>query len=341
MDSNQSSLRIKWPNIPPFLWSAFFILCICSVLELCTYCPWFNSIIPFPSPSIASSFPELDVKFQRFHRTDNIDCLFFGSSMVDADLDPLLFETILHQDGGFQYTCFNMGFSGSMVETSGAVATTLAHWQPLKVVVFGISPIEMDKNYTKTRWIAKMPVFTYYNVAPSITGWLFNTFNLPWYFASLPRLRDVNYVAEQSRWDQLLDDRGVRRSTEVGKIERGNQKALLPGFKINPVDMDVFQSTMTDLKSRGISVIVVEMPVHPEFFPYLVEGGDAKYREEFLFPIEEFLERNDIQFLRTQPVIGNLVEDSHWTNKNHLNFEGAEKFTSFIAHKILSEGFLR
>ncbi len=82
------------------------------------------------------------------------------------------------------------------------------------------------------------------------------------------------------------------------------------------------------------------MPVHPDYFPYLVEGGDSKYEEQFLLPVTKVLETAQIPFIRTQPIIDNLVDDTCWQNRNHFNNSGAIKFTSFIAPKILAEGYL-
>jgi hypothetical protein len=35
-----------------------------------------------------------------------------------------------------------------------------------------------------------------------------------------------------------------------------------------------------------------------------------------------------------------LVDDTNWQNRNHFNNSGAKKFSSFIAQKILAEGYL-
>jgi hypothetical protein len=335
---NRPTIKLDKPNPVPFFWTFFFIIAICLIFEILSGFRWFNSLLPFPSPSINSAFPELDVKFSRLQNAQGVDCLFFGSSMMDADLDPRIIESVLNQKNGTHYSCFNMGFSGSMIETSGLVATTLSHWQPIKIVILGISPIEMDKNFTKTRSIAQMPIFSYYNGSPSMAGWLFNTFRFPWYFAALPRTRDNEYLAEQTSWDQLLDDKGVRRSASIGAITKGNQDIRLPGYKINPVDLEVLESTIEKLHGQGIKVVVVEMPVHPDSFPYLIENGYDGYQSQFLDPINQVLEKAGIQLLRTQPVIKEIFDDSNWYNNNHLNFAGAEILSRYVAQQIVLEG---
>ncbi len=191
-----------------------------------------------------------------------------------------------------------------------------------------------------TYLLLKCLFFLYYNGNSTFTGWLFNKFNIPWFFAALPHLHNVDYTADLLGWNKLLDDRGTSRTEIIGDIQKGDQPPRLPGFKINPKDMEVLQSTMKNLESQNIKVIVVEMPVHPDYFPYLVEGGDSKYEEQFLLPVTKVLETAQIPFIRTQPIIDNLVDDTCWQNRNHFNNSGAIKFTSFIAQKILAEGYL-
>lgn len=339
--NSKNSAKFGKPDILPFIMIALDILLILSFFELIVQIPALTNFFPFPSPSVYSTYPELGVKFQRLKEKSNVNCIFFGSSMVDADLTPKILEESLFQSKGFPLNCFNMGFSGSTVETSGVVATTLANWQPLNLVIFGLSPIDMNVNAVKTRPIAQMPVFEYYNGRPSFEGLMFNKFHLPWYFVALPQLRNDKFIAEQSSWDHTLDEDGVRRTEKIGEILKGEQEIDLKKFSINAVDMNVFQSTISRLKAQGIQVIVVEMPVHPDFFPYLVEGGASEYQKEFILPIQGFLDKNGIPFIQTQQVVENLMDDSDWYNRNHLNINGAEKFTAFIAQKISEEGYLR
>jgi hypothetical protein len=334
-------LRIAKSSFHQALWVVFFVLFFLFAFELLVKNRHVKAILPYPSPSVNSEFPDLDIKFDRQKNQQKVDCLFIGSSMVMSGLDPRVFEHTLIELGDQKYTCLNMGFSGSMVETTGAVAKSLINWQPIKLVIWGLSPIEMDKYYVRTRPIAQMPVFTYNESKPSIEGWLYNSFDLPWYFLAIPHTLNPVYKKNLIYWDKYTDDRGVRVVHTYGNLESGWNDTTVRDFKINPVDMNVLQSTISTFKDRHIQVVAVEMPVYTEFFPYLVEGGEAVYEREFIKPLEEYFHSEGISFIRTQPIIQQIVGKRDWIDLNHLNFSGGAKFSTFIAQKIYNEGLIK
>jgi hypothetical protein len=179
-----------------------------------------------------------------------------------------------------------------------------------------------------------MPVFTYYDGKPSIEGWLFNHFRFPWYYAALPRSSDHDYLIEQVEWDELLTDRGIRKTGEIGSVSAVPYEVTLTDFKINPADMLALESTLKKFQSQGIRPIVIEFPVHPNYYPYLIEGGNVEYQKRFIEPVKDFMDKNDILFIQTQAKISSIVTDADWFNRNHLNITGAEKFTKFILDEI-------
>jgi hypothetical protein len=278
------------------------------------------------------------VKFQRLFQVKKVNCLFIGSSMIDAGLDPVIFEKGLDKENGRKNTCFNMGYAGMQTEASMVIANTVTHWHPVDVVIVGLSPLDLSSIYTKTRPVAQMPVFTYYGGSPSAEGWLFNHFRLPWYFAALPRSSDHVYLEDMVSWDNLLSDRGIRQTNEIGKVNVKDQEVTLTDFHINPADIQALEDALLEFKSRGIQPIVVEFPVHPVYYPYIVEGGDAEYQKRFIGPVKEFMDQNGILFIQTQDRISSIVTDTDWFNRNHLNINGAGKFTSFVLNEIQAAG---
>jgi hypothetical protein len=333
--------RLGLPSLKSQGMTLFFLLAFLGVFELALHSSTLIRVLPFPSPSLESRFPEIGVKFERIFQVKEINCLFIGSSMVDAGLDPIIFEQGLAKENGRNNTCFNMGLAGLQTEASTAIANTLSYWHPVKVVVVGLSPLDLSSDYDKTRPLARMPVFTYFEEKPSLEGWMFNHLRLPWYFASLPRSSDPAYLSEQVEWDELLTDRGIRQTGEIGKINLKDQEVTLTDFRINPVDMDALESTLVSFKDRGILPIVVEFPVHPVYYPFIIEGGDSEYQKRFIEPVREFMDENGILFIQTQDKIASIVTDADWYNRNHLNISGAAKFTHYVLDQIHSAGVVK
>jgi hypothetical protein len=314
------------------------LLAFLVAFEVALQIPGLVRILPIPAPSLESHYPELGVKFQRLFQVKKVNCLFIGSSMIDAGLDPVIFENGLDKENGRKNTCFNLGYAGMQTEASTAIANTVTYWHPVDLVVFGLSPLDLSSIYTKTRSVARMPVFTYYGGKPSLEGWLFNHLRLPWYFAALPRSSEPAYLSEQVEWDELLTARGIRQTNDIGKVNIKDQEVTLTDFHINPADMQALENTLLNFKSRGIQPIVVEFPVHPVYYPYIIEGGEAEYHKRFIEPVKEFMDQNDILFIQTQDMISSIVTDSDWFNRNHLNITGAGKFTNFVLDEIQAAG---
>lgn len=333
-------LRNQKDFFSSFFWISFFLVFYLFLIELFASSPFVFKIIKYPTPSMDSIYPELDVKLQRFWKAKDINCLLLGSSMVDTGIDPVLFEERINKKLNSNYRCFNFGFSSSMVEVSGSIGNTIQNTSDIDLVLWGISPIDMDPNFTKTRPIANMPAFSYYNGNPTIVGWLYNHFSLPWIIGSLPHFQNDYYTEQLAYYNGLLDDRGVRRLTDIGNMEVGDQPIFLKNYHLNYDDVKTLKRTIQEFKRNEIKIIFVEMPIHPSLYPYLIANGNDGYQEEFFQPMKKFFVEQDIPFIDTESVITEIVHDSHWANNYHLNIFGAEKFTEYILDRISNEGLL-
>ncbi len=340
---NTTGIRINPPGsqtIHLSLWVCFFLILIFISLEMLTNTGWVKTLLPYPSPTFSSTYPELDVKFQRLHPSTAYNCMFFGSSMMDAALNAEIFEDRILEAYGEDISCFNMAFSGSMVESTHAAVAAFSNSYPLEFVVIGISPIEMDKNFTLTRSFSKIPIITYMKGNPTIAGWFYGRTRLPWYLTALFHKGNLDYQAEVEYFDEILDEHGGRVTSKVIEFDQSTLLTMLHDFHINPVDMENLDLMITSLKNQGIQVIMVEMPVHPRFFPFLIEGGPKIYEKEFLIPTREYLHTKGIPFIETQTDIESLVTDQEWANRSHFNVNGRDLFTELIIERIVNEGMI-
>jgi hypothetical protein len=259
--------------------------------------------------------------------------------MTDTGLNPSIFEDLVNKKYNTKYRCFNMGFSSSMLEVSAAVANSLIRWNNIDLIVWGISPIDMDPNFTKTRAIVEMPVFAQNNENYTLIGFLFNHSRFPWFLATLLHQQDEEYSKDLASYNNVLDSQGMRRSIHGKVINDG--KALLPDFSIYPEDFKAFERFLSEFKGQGKKIVVVEMPVNPDYYPNVVGGGDENYKKDFIVPVQNLLASKNIPFIQTQKKISTIViKDTDWGNETHLNTMGAEKFTRYIVGIIEDEGIL-
>jgi hypothetical protein len=304
-------------------------------LEILVHNPYIVSFLPPPSPGVAYAFPEVGLKFKRYYKMGEVNCLFFGSSMVDVGLDPETIEKRI-KDKDKSLTCMNFGLSASMVESSSQISRTMVNWQSTDLVILGISPIEFDESQKISRQMSNMPVFQSFE-SGSLNGWLFNTFRLPWFYSGLLNRKDKGFIKDEQRYDKLLNPQGLRIAASKKDIDSTNEEFRLHDFKINQIDFESLERFLNRLQEKGIKTVIVEMPVKPSYFPFLVEGGGTMYEIRFVKPIQKLLQKYNISLIKTQPIIGDLLNDDLWIDENHMSYAGAKIFSNYLADQILQQ----
>lgn len=332
-------------NCPDFKTWILNIVAICIafipvilIVEAYTRIPGSEKVLPLPSPGFQFPQPQVELKFKKYFDNKNFNCLIFGSSIVDAGVDQIVLEKALNPTSKEPLTCMNFGLSGSMLEETSNISRTLINWRRPEVVFLGVAPYDFDSSFLTTRSIARMPVFTYYNGQPTLEGWFFNSFNLPWYFVSLSNQLNPSYRQKVYIWGSNMDEGGMRRSDEVGEVRKNNQEIRLRGYSMNPLDVAALDTMLKELTAKGIKVIIFEMPANPIYYPYFVGGGNQVYQQKFLEPIKQVLEHNEIELIPAPSFNSELYEDEYWYNGNHLNSNGAEIFTTYLATQIQKRG---
>jgi hypothetical protein len=308
------------------------------VFEYLLHIPWVVTHLPPPSPGLSYPFPEVGLKFERYFNAGHVNCLFFGSSMVDAGLDPEILEKRLNQHSSQQIKCVNFGLTGAKAETSAQISQTLVNWQSSDLIILGLSPIEFNEKDKVTRQMAALPVFQK-NQKFNLEGWLFNSFRLPWFYSGLLNRKDKDFIRTQQSYDILLNSRGFRKTDIINEVGNKTEEFRLHDFYVNQVDLNSLEEMINYMQIKGVKIIMVEMPVKPSYFPFLVEGGSSMYEQRFVEPIQKSLQKYGLSLIRTQPIIGNLLlEEGHWINENHMNSSGAKIFTNYLADQILQRG---
>jgi hypothetical protein len=300
-------------------------------------------IIPIPEtlliPTIDReiNYPEIDIKYSRLkeaERRERINCFFFGTSMVDFGLNPSIFNSRSKLVGIENPSCFNMGLESMMPETSSELAEILKkHYNPA-VIIVGVSPIDFAGSKYETRNFINSPWFRYQAGQFSPEGWWIANFESPGYWLSFLKYRNPDYRDQIANMNSLIDPDGFQIRENDHISIKVLEKVKYPEFAIGKPDLPGFVRFL-DLNSTKTQIIVVEMPVHPDFLPYYVQGGEDGYEKFFIQPLESIVNQKGIPFIRSQPEISGMVSPDGWVDYAHLNDKGAGEFSLWLVNKLV------
>jgi hypothetical protein len=300
-------------------------------------------IIPIPATVLVPTidreinYPEIDIKFSRLNeaqRGKKINCFLFGTSMVDFGLNPSILNSQSKLMGVDNPSCFNMGLESMMPETSSELAAILKkHYNPA-VIIVGVSPIDFSGSNYETRKYINSPWFRYQAGQFAPEGWWIANFESPGYWLAFLKYRNPDYRNQIANMNLLIDENGFQIRENDHISIKVLEKVKYPEFAIGKPDLPGF-IRLLDLGSTKTRIAVVEMPVHPEFLPYYVQGGEEGYEKKFIQPITKLLKQKGIPFIRSQPEISGIVSSDGWVDYAHLNDKGAGEFSRWLVSKLV------
>lgn len=109
--------------------------------------------------------------------------------------------------------------------------------------------------------------------------------------------------------------------------------AFIPKYKLHAEDLSGLDEVMAT-EDQGVRVIILEVPIYPDFLPNYVEGDSEKYFTMFRVPIQERIDVYGVPFVYSQEEIGIHIPGSAWNDVKHLNTQGAEIFSRWFAHRV-------
>lgn len=333
-----NSLDLQKPDLRVIGLIFLFISSLLILLEVCFHIPAVIERVFAPAPGLSYAYPEVGLKFKRYFAQKDVNCLFFGNSIVDQDMVPEIIESSLAKVDKTPSVCMNFGLSGATFESSYKLANMALDWKSLDFVVLGISPIEFDPAAKNTRSMTDQPVFS--------TGrefdfprWSMQTFRLPWYYFGLLNRKDHEFLVTEAMYDASMTFNGLSISPGDRDSSLDKDRFLLHNYSMDQTAIDQLELLIEKARNQGAKLSVVEMPIKPSYMSVLIEGGEIAYETNFIAPIQEVLEKHKVPFLRTRNEIASLNESKFWRNENHLNYQGAILFSRFVAEKILEQGY--
>ncbi len=124
-----------------------------------------------------------------------------------------------------------------------------------------------------------------------------------------------------------LDERDVQRSIP--------QRELVRDSEMREGSFEVLAELVADLKSQGCSVALVEMPTSP----YLQALNPVLHGDVFRQRAAELCEELDIVWI-AMPPSRTFLTDAMYTDVNHLDVNGARRYSRVLGRLLLASGFL-
>ena len=299
-------------------------------------------LFPIPESVLIPSFdreinyPEIDIKFSRLaavERTKKINCFLLGNSMVDVGLDPLILNSQSDLLGVENPACFNMGMSAMMPETSTVLADILNKRFNPSLMFLGVSPLDFTGKDFLTRKFNRSPWFLYQEGNSSSEGWLIDNSSTYRYWLAFNKYRNPAYRGELENQLLLIEPFGLQVRQKARGIFEVNPIQHLTEYQISQNDLNGLIN-FTKLDSSTLKVVVIEMPIHPDFLSYYVPGGEEGYEKYFIQPVQKVLDEHGILFVRTQPFIKSIVTPDGWRDQFHLSRKGADQLSQWLVANI-------
>jgi hypothetical protein len=206
------------------------------------------------------------------------------------------------------------------------------------LIIVGLSARDFSRDFGElTRPLKEDSWMKAQSGDPNLSGWITQNSR---FFRLLNQLRNYfnpDYLDFHNRLKRDLMPDGFLNLT--GNNLELDTENFIPKFGLLADDLNGLDE-LINLKNRGVQIVFVEVPVHPDFLPVYIEADRAAYEKKFRQPIIEKIEAR-VPFLLTQEVMEQSVDNKGWNDPKHLNSKGAEIFSRWLAETLVNEGLLK
>ena len=281
-----------------------------------------------PNPYFEQHVAALDYQAQAHGR---VDCIVLGSSMVDNGFDPASFAAAYQQQTHTALNCANFGIAGIVTWQMADMTRLVTDLYHPRLLILGTSARDFSDAIG--------------NLSATFGG---DVMQAPWVryrlglgFSSEGWLVDHSYAVRNllglRRWAQNRGQTGavfvpeppVDLSQPPDRQAEAATYDLLSHYEISPRNLAGLQQIVA-LGRQGVQVLVVEMPVHPTYIDFF--GRGEQDQDLFRATVVQATQAQNVPFL---PADRNLaMPNSDWTNRNHLNPQGAKVFSAWLARAV-------
>ncbi|MBN2045059.1 MAG: hypothetical protein JW757_08580 [Anaerolineales bacterium] len=343
-NAKNCSLKIDRPIGGIILRSVLLLVIVLAAAEAAARTPWLTRRLA--TPSLGNYHYQFEIKWFHLQRyvqeNGGVDIIFLGSSLVNSGVEPAAVnQAWVEASGEAPLRIYNFGVEGLTIEPNSVVAQLLVETYDPKAIVFGTeirdyaanNGVETAEQFLSDPWIQ------YRSGNFNLRGWLAEHSAGYRYF-----LAYRNWM----RWDFAENQSNVIKRTKALTPEgydvenRVAENPYLPPDPNDPEDAEGFEvfggfemadSRLEDLddllglmKTSETIVLVVEMPVTPQFFDYFEAGEGA--HEEFLDAVSKKVRAAGTEFLPGIPE--DQLPENGRSDRVHLSKYGAAVFSRYL-----------
>ncbi len=288
----------------------------------------------WPEPLLGTANAEMDIKIQaldRIAREKPVDCIFLGSSQLDTAINPAVFSEEYRSLTSESLNCYNFSLGTLTAGPAGKIAAILVYRYHPKVLVTGISARDFSRDFGElARPLMSDPWVREKLADPNPGGWLTDHSLFYRYLGQARNQLNPDYMQFYARLRRELAPDGFLQYG--GNDLTIDTEEFIPKFKLHAEDLSGLDEVMA-MKDQGVQVILLEVPVYPDFLPNYVEGDSVKYFSEFREPVQKRVDVYGVPFVYSQEDIGTFISGSRWNDVKHLNTQGAEVFSRWFAKR--------
>jgi hypothetical protein len=322
-----------------------FLVVTVILLELAARSRLAGSYLPAPSKGINHRYIDLKLSLlQRVIEEEGpVDCIFMGTSMVAAGIEPVSFSQSYKETTGKDIRCFNFGIEALSLPSAAVLTRILAKLYKPKLIITGIFSTDFNNRFPRIidRKVMKNPWIRHQLGNFNIKGWITDHFlSIQYVLRFFQWMKHPEYSSDIAHQESKLSLSGYSRVTLfnetkiVGYIpnpERQRRiREKLKYFRFSPDRFTDLNSIIPFLSHSGVQLVLVEMPTHPAARAFFVRG--ERDHIAIMAEVARWAKQRGIVFI---PVSDQkFVSDKFWRNSNHLNVLGAKCFGQWLGEQI-------
>lgn len=326
------TLQLKRTSSGAILWSVLFLLILGLLSEMTLRIAHAAQVLPAPNMGVAN--PELGIKVARLDALvkakGKIDCIFIGSSAVDADIDTQELSRTYKTRSGDEIVCFNFGIAAMPTTATPVVGKFLiARYHP-KILIFGADPSVFSQDFPGG--VYDVPWVRYLAGEVSLEGGLMEYSFLYRYSVASSDWRNVERIEMTSRIERNISPFGFNayKGNEFEKVTTGWGMAQ---HQLHPPYFASYRDFL-NLRSTGTRIVIIELPTQMNFRVQKDAADEKTYQEQFLQPIIADAESRGALFWRSGQLVFTTLPADHFADWLHLNYRGTKVFSGWLGEQL-------